>query len=109
MVPLTALCILPLTLEADRDTGMAVGPERVFQAIVKFVLPLATEKLFDRLSADDKFSSVSPSGVFGLTLGDDVRIACVPRVLYRFDHCLCRCLRERGPRGMWHIRFLLIT
>jgi len=59
-----ALGVVVFVLEADGDPVLRKAPERLGEAIVEFLLPLAGEELSNLLSSTDELTPVSPFGVF---------------------------------------------
>src|SRR5207302_7564222 len=73
-----AAVVVPLIGETHGDAVVAEGPDFLDQAIVELALPLARQKLFDRLAALQQFRAVPPSAVARIGERDTLRIAAVP-------------------------------
>src|SRR5438552_2730195 len=77
--------VVPLIGETHGNAVVAEGPDFLDQAVVKFALPLASQKFLDRLAALQKFRAVAPSAVARIGERDALRVACVPRILGQAD------------------------
>src|SRR5260370_22174528 len=80
-----AAVVVPLIGETHGNAVVAEGPDFLDQAVVKFALPLASQKLLDRLAALQEFHTVPPPAVARIGERDALRIARVPGILGQAD------------------------
>ena len=76
---------MPLVFEADGDAVAGEGPERLLQAILVFLGPLALEELDDFAAAVQELGAVAPFGVFSVGERNAFRVARVPSVFSGLD------------------------
>ncbi len=87
--PVSAL-LVPFVGETDSDPVFTERPEFLDQPVIQLLCPFLSEKCDDSCAAGEKFRSIAPNAIDGVSCGNFSGIAAIPAILSEANLLFCR-------------------